>query len=136
MRYLYGKNYHIYRRNLAQAVDHLAQLDNELRRVSPGAARASIRIMTDIPPFSLIIVEKKDEKVSFLQVQLNFLYTRVGRSRPMFIVDRDAPWNQRFVDEFDALWSGGHTQAVSINELQLRINRLDNMRYTDGEEGL
>lgn len=102
-RYLYGKNFAIYRRNLALAAAHLKGLNEDLRRDHPERS-VELRLMSDIPPFSLLIAEKLNPDNSFLQVQLNFLYTRISRDRPILRVYRNDQWFDHFYAEFKSIW--------------------------------
>src|SRR6266536_909375 len=68
--------------------------------------RLTIKTTNDVPPFSLVHVDKGGVD-SFFRVQLNFMHSRISRDRPVFTVYQQDSWDEAFVDEFDEIWHEG-----------------------------
>ncbi|ROP38962.1 hypothetical protein [Saccharothrix texasensis] len=99
-RYLYGSQFDVYQSNLKSAVGQIVALSADI------GPRLSVRTTSDVPSFSLVHIEKPDRS-SYFRVQLNFMHSRIGRDRPVFIVDEGDGWYAAFRDEFDAMWHAG-----------------------------
>lgn len=93
---VYGHSASTYARNLAASEEQLEALHE---RVGP---RLQIQVSDDIPPFSMIYAER--DARSRIRIQLNFLFSRIGRDRPVFELGADDPWYQAFRDEVEAIW--------------------------------
>lgn len=98
-RYLYGSQIEVYKNNLQASVSQVSTLANAI------GPRLAIRTTKDVPPFSLVHIEKEGN--SYFRVQLNFMHSRIGRDRPVFMVSEHDAWYQAFVDEFEAIWHEG-----------------------------
>jgi hypothetical protein len=107
-KYLYGSNPEIYRNNIVSASQHL----NRLRNIA--GRKLQVRVIEYAPPISIIIIEKPDMKECFIQVQLYFLHSAVGRDRPIFKVSHDDKWHNIFRDEFTQLWADSKEWDVSL----------------------
>jgi hypothetical protein len=97
--FLYGSNPEIYRNNIVTAASHLKRL----RKLMGHGLQ--VRVTKHAPTLSVIIVEKANVQDSFIQVQLYFLHSAVGRDRPLFKVLHGDKWHRVFSDEFNQLWA-------------------------------
>jgi hypothetical protein len=104
---VYGSNYEIYLNNITSAARHLRNL------FSLYKDQIKIRIVKHAPTLSIIIVEKEEVKESYMQVQLYFLHSAVGRDRPLFQVTKEDKWYRIFEKEFEMLWE--NAQAWDID---------------------
>lgn len=98
-KFLYGGNPEIYRNNIISASHQVKTLKFILER------RLQVRVTKHAPTLSMIIIEKRDPQQNFIQVQLYFLHSAVGRDRPIFRVNYGDKWYEIFQDEFSRLWS-------------------------------
>ena len=98
-KFLYGGNPEIYRNNIISASHNIKKLKFVLE------SRLQVRVTKHAPTLSIIIIEKRDSQQNFIQVQLYFLHSAVGRDRPIFRVNYGDKWYEIFQDEFNRLWS-------------------------------
>lgn len=85
-------------------------------------AEVRIRVTKHAPTLSIILVEKRDQPRSHIQVQLYFLHSAIGRDRPIFRVHRTDKWYPMFEAEFTKLWNDAKNRTVS--ELLTTITNL------------
>ncbi len=95
---LYGTG-DMFKENFEKIKVHLRRLKN--------IADSSITLKTIeyAPTLSVMYIEKEDS--AFVVVQLYFIYSRIGRDRPMFILQPEDHWFSIFKDEIDFLWEKG-----------------------------
>lgn len=98
-KFLYGGSPEIYRNNIISASQHIKNLKSVLGN------QLQVRVTKHAPTSSIIVIERQDIQKSFVQVQLYFLHSAVGRDRPIFKVNRDDKWYSLFRDEFARLWA-------------------------------
>jgi len=96
-KHLYGSQADTYAQNLEAATKQLARLTASI------GSRLAVRTTTDVPPFSLILIEGH-QKPRMIRVQLNFMHSRIGRDRPVFVVEEGDAWFDAFQEEFEATW--------------------------------
>jgi hypothetical protein len=106
-KFLYGSNPEVYRSNIISASQHLQRLKGVIGH------QLQVRVTKHAPTLSIIIVEKKDLHQGFLQTQLYFLHSALGRDRPIFRVSYNDKWYGIFRDEFTQLWSASVEWDVS-----------------------
>jgi hypothetical protein len=98
-KFLYGSNPEVYRSNIISASQHLKKLKGIIGNC------LQVRVTRHAPTSSVIVVEKQDLQQGFVQVQLYFLHSAIGRDRPIFKVNRCDKWYGIFQNEFTQLWS-------------------------------
>lgn len=98
-KFLYGSDSEVYRSNIILAAQHIKKLKHIL------GARLQVRVIKHAPTVSAIIIQKQELTKSFMQVQLYFLHSAVGRDRPIFRVQYGDKWYKVFEDEFNQLWT-------------------------------
>lgn len=94
---VYGGNPDVFRTNCQTASLHL----QTMKKLSP---KIEVRVTQHTPTLSILAIEKADSNQSFLQIQLYFIHSIIGRDRPLFLVNRNDKWYPRFLDEFNQLW--------------------------------
>jgi hypothetical protein len=121
---IYGRrDSSIYLSNLRQMCVNLQQIAHELTADGVSADRLRLHLIGEAPPFSMLVVEKRDRGRSTINVQLSFLRTRISRDRPTFVVHFDDSWFGHFLDEFNVLWDR-HSRRVTIAEFIDLVNRM------------
>jgi len=110
--YLYGSQLERYKANLATSVPQISQLKKSLGR------KFTFRVTSDVPPFSLVHIERKDGESSLI-VQLNFMHSRISQDRLVFRVSEKDNWYKAFVDELDKTWNGA-TEIEDFDETIVR----------------
>lgn len=98
-KFIYGSNPEVYKNNIISASQHLNRMKGLIGH------RLQVKVTKHAPTMSIIAIEKQDMQKGFLQVQLYFLHSAVGRDRPIFRINRDDRWYGVFRDEFTQLWS-------------------------------
>lgn len=101
-KYLYGQRETVFRRNHDVALGHIEDLREY---IDTGALQ--IRTCEESPPFSLVIAQRPQPLVSQVNIQLNMLYSRVGRDRPVLRLAEGDRWYNSFTDEYEQLWKRG-----------------------------
>lgn len=96
---VYGHSDAIYRRNHEAALAHVNRLDKFLAH---GQLR--IRLCSESPPFSMVIAQRTPRAESKVNIQLNMLYSRVGRDRPVMLLNGADRWYDCFQEEFMEIW--------------------------------
>jgi hypothetical protein len=97
-KFLYGSNPEIYKNNIISASQHLKKMKQIL------GTRLTVKTTKHAPTCSTIVIEKQDMQSGFVQVQLYFLHSAIGRDRPIFRVNYGDKWYGIFRDEFAKLW--------------------------------
>jgi hypothetical protein len=98
-KFIYGSNPEVYKNNIISASQHLSRMKNIVGH------SLQVKVTKHAPTMSIIAIEKQDMQQGFLQVQLYFLHSAVGRDRPIFRITRGDRWYRVFRDEFTQLWS-------------------------------
>jgi hypothetical protein len=98
-KFLYGSNPEVYRNNIISASQHIKKLKSIVGH------RLQVKVTKHAPTSSIIVVESQDMQQGFIQIQLYFLHSAVGRDRPIFKVRRGDKWYGIFRDEFTQLWA-------------------------------
>lgn len=109
---VYGKDIRAFGSNMVIAsnnLEHLEELDSKV----PGSLE--VRLLRDYPPFSMTRISGPEGTTT--RVQLNFLYTRIARDRPVFDITTP-PWNEAFGAEFEAIWH--ENEANRVNSASIR----------------
>lgn len=96
---VYGKNYGIYKNNVAAAARHLRDI------VPNFGDRLETKVVDYSPTISIIMVEKRGLEEAVMQVQLYFFHSATGRDRPIFYVDPKDSWYGVFKQEFETMWA-------------------------------
>lgn len=96
--FLYGGHLEFYENSVRSTKSHLNRMTEAARR------HLQVKVMDGAPTVSLLIVDKQDDKSSFLQAQIYLLHGATGRDRPIFRLRRNDKWYGVFRDEFEALW--------------------------------
>ena len=96
--YIYGDDPSVYQLNIQTTKRHLRRLKQEI------GDNIEIRIMSNAPTLSLLLLEFPEKERNFIQVQLYFLHGAIGRDRPLFRVPYGDPWYRVFVEEFEKTW--------------------------------
>ncbi len=118
-RHLYGGNPELFEKNLVATIEHLAALEGRLKMAFHDSdALMQVKFLSEFPPFSMTRVVRAGTGESICRVQLNFLYTLIGRDRPMFDVPGGTEWEERFAEEWKEIWE--HTAHVPLGELAKR----------------
>ena len=101
-KFLYGSDPEVYKDNITLAVQNIKNLKHKL------GTRLEVRVIKHAPTVSILAIEKQENANSFMQIQLYFLHSAVGRGdRPIFHVQYADKWYKVFQEEFEQLWSGG-----------------------------
>lgn len=104
---VYGKNYGIYKNNVASAARHLRDI------VPNFGDRLETRVVDYSPTLSIIMVEKRSTEETVMQVQLYFFHSATGRDRPIFHVDPKDNWYWVFKQEFETMWADARDWDVA-----------------------
>jgi hypothetical protein len=64
-----------------------------------------VRTMPFIPQYGMVAAWQPHGQDAKMVVQLNFLFTRTERDRPLICIDARNPWFPAFNDEFESVWS-------------------------------
>jgi hypothetical protein len=107
-KFLYGSNPEVYGNNIILASQHLKRLKSIM------GYRLQVRVTKHAPTSSIIVIEKQDMPQGFIQVNLYFLHSAVGRDRPIFKVNHGDKWYSIFRDEFTQLWTDSVEWDISL----------------------
>ena len=116
--HVYGDNPGLYEENLRSSLRVLQRLADV---ASKHGAAFSLRTLSAVPPFSMMIAER-DDLQSLVRVQINFLLSHVSRDRPVLDLAERDPWFENFSQEFDSLWSNDdYTTEWQPVDVEMRI---------------
>lgn len=97
---LYGINPEAFYNNAVATARHLERLKASL------GSKLQTRIINKAPTVSIMIIEKKDAIKGIVQIQF-YLYSVIGRNRPVFDIRHGDKWFKMFSEEFNVLWMEG-----------------------------
>ncbi|MET8089619.1 hypothetical protein [Micromonospora sp. NPDC005220] len=91
--------------NHANAV--AARLRYIRHNVGTNNAGFEVRMTSGLPSFGMLLAKFEEDPVARLIVQLNFLYTKTERDRPLICFESPSQWIRTFEREFDEVWVNG-----------------------------
>lgn len=90
----------MYYTNIKKTKQHLKRIINSVS----NPQNIEIKSVDYVPTLSLNFVEKKTGE-KYILVQQYFITSRVGRDRPMFLLNPDNEWFDAYYKEMDDLWA-------------------------------
>jgi len=108
VKYIYGTDPHVYFDNARKMKSHLLSIKSKTGKI------IQVKTTKHAPTMSIIHIEKEDGE-SFVIVQFYFLYSKIGRDRPTFRLNKDDRWYNTFKDEFDKIWENADDWNTDIS---------------------
>lgn len=92
----------MYYTNIEKTKQHIKRIINLVK----NPYNIELRVVDYVPTLSINFVEKKTGE-KFILVQQYFITSRIGKDRPMFLLNSDNEWFDAYYEEIDGLWRKG-----------------------------